>query len=222
MKRALVLLALLALPTAPLAAQVTVDFTPRLGAYVPLKDLIVGTDPTTGLAQTQRAQVKFTIGGRVGVWLAPAFGFEGVVDYNKSGVETVLGGISQADIGSHLFASSGRAMVKLGSGNGVAFILSAGGGLVNRGGDFATGNSPPFTTLSGTTDLTGNAGIAFLVPLSKTVAARIDVDGMTYSAQYSSPIFGTTGSQRQYDLFITFGLTGPFKNYGIPGEAGDW
>jgi hypothetical protein len=217
MKRALVLLALLALPTAPLAAQVTLDFTPRLGAYVPLKDLIVGTDPTTGLARTQRARTKFTIGGRLGVWLAPAFGFEGVVDYNKSGVETVLGGISQGDIGSHLFASSGRAMVRLGS-SSVAFILSAGGGLVNRGGEFVTGSSPPFTTYSGSTDLTGNAGIAFLVPLSKTVAARIDVDGMTYSAQYSSPIFGTTGSQRQYDLFITFGLTGPFKQYGIPGD----
>ena len=52
----------------------------------------------------------------------------------------------------------------------------------------------------------------------EAVAARIDVDGMTYNAQYSSPIFGATGSQRQYDLFITFGLTGPFKQYGIPGE----
>ena len=137
MKRALVLLALLALPTAPLAAQVTLDFTPRLGAYVPLKDLIVGTDPTTGLPLTQRAQTKFTIGGRLGVWLAPSFGFEGVVDYNKSGVGQVLGGIPQADIASHLFASSGRAMVRLGSGSSVAFILSAGGGLVSRGGDFA-------------------------------------------------------------------------------------
>lgn len=222
MKRALVLLALLALPTAPLAAQVTLDFTPRLGAYVPLKDLIVGTDPTTGLPLTQRAQTKFTIGGRLGVWLAPSFGFEGVVDYNKSAVGQVLGGIPQADIASHLFASSGRAMVRLGSGSSVAFILSAGGGLVSRGGAFAAGSSPPFTTYSGTTDLTGNAGIAFLVPLSKTIAARIDVDGMTYSAQYSSPIFGTTGSQRQYDLFITFGLTGPFRQYGIPGEGGEW
>lgn len=221
MKRALVLLALLALPTAPLAAQVTADFTPRLGVYVPLKDLIVGTDPTTGLAQTQRAQTKFTIGGRLGVWLAPSFGFEGVVDYNKSGVGTVLGGIPQADIPSHLFATSGRAMVRLGSGNSVALILSAGGGLVSRGGDFAAGSNPPFTSYSGTTDLTGNAGIAFLVPLSKTIAARIDVDGMTYSAQYSSPIFGATGSERQYDLFITFGLTGPFRQYGIPGEPGE-
>jgi hypothetical protein len=219
MKRALVLLALLALPTAPLAAQITADFTPRLGVYVPLRDLTVGTDPTTGLPQTQRAETKFTIGGRLGIWLAPAFGFEGVVDYNKSGVKSVLAGIpTSPDIGSHLFASSGRAMLKVGSGGDVAFILSAGAGLVSRGGDFIAGSSPPFTTYSGNTDFTGNAGIAFLVRLSNTVAARIDVDGMTYQAQYSNAIFGSTGSQRQYDLFITFGLTGPFKRYGIPGD----
>jgi hypothetical protein len=218
MKRALVLLALLALPTVPLAAQVTADFTPRLGVYVPLKDLTVGTDPTTGLAETQRAETKFTIGGRLGIWFAPSFGFEGVVDYNKSGIKTVLGGIpTSPDVGSHLFASSGRAMLKLGSGQSVAFILSAGAGIVTRGGDFIAGGSPPFTTYSGNTDFTGNAGIAFLVPLTKTVAARIDVDGMTYQAQYSNAIFGSTGSQRQYDLIITFGLTGPFKHYGIPG-----
>ena len=223
MKRALVLLvllALLALPTAPLGAQVTVDFTPRLGAYFPLRDLVVGTDPTTGLAQTQRAQTKFTIGGRLGVWLAPSFGFEGVVDYNKSGIRSVVGGFpSPPDIGSQFFAATGRAMVRLGSGSGVAFILSAGGGLVDRGGDFIAGTSPPFTTYSGHTDVAAAGGIAFLVPLSNTVAARIDVDGMTYNAQYNN-IFGpaSISAQRQYDLVITFGFTGPFKQYGIPGD----
>jgi hypothetical protein len=219
MKRALVLLALLALAAAPLAAQVTADFTPRLGIYVPLKDLTVGTDPTTGLAQTQRAENKFTIGGRLGVWLAPAFGFEGVVDYNKSGIRSVLAGIpTSPDVGSHLFASSGRAMLRLGAGRDVAVILNGGVGLVSRGGDFIAGSSPPFTTFTGNTDFTGNAGISFLVRLGKTVAARIDVDGMTYQASYSNAIFGSTGSQRQYDLFIMFGLTGPFKHYGIPGD----
>jgi hypothetical protein len=198
---------------------VTAEFTPRLGVYLPLRDLIVVTDPTTGQALTQRAQTKFTIGARLGVWLAPAFGFEGVVDYNKSGVGTVLGGIPvPPDLGSHLFATNGRAMLRLAPASRLQVILSAGGGLVTRGGEFISGGSPPFSTYSGNTDLTGNAGIAFLVPLSNSVAARIDVDGMTYNAQYSNPIFGSTGSQRQYDLFITFGLTGPFKRYGIPGE----
>ncbi len=78
MKRALVLPALLALSAAPLSAQVALDFTPQIGVYVPLKDLVVGTDATTGLSLTQRAENKLTIGGRLGVWLTPSFGFEGV------------------------------------------------------------------------------------------------------------------------------------------------
>ncbi len=220
MKRALVLLSLLALPTASVAAQVSVDFTPRIGAYVPLEDLTVGTDPTTGLFRRQRAETKFTIGSRLGLWLSPAFGFEGVVDYNKGGVSTYLGG-SRLDptAGSHFFAGTGRAMLKLqSSGGGAAIILNAGAGLVDRGGEFIVGGNPPSTTFTGRTDFAPAAGIAFLVRLRSDVAARIDIDGYTYSARYINPIFGSTGKQRQYDLVITFGLTGPFKRYGIPGE----
>lgn len=219
MKRAPVLLALLALPAVPLAAQVSVDFTPRLGVYIPLKDLTVGTDAATGLPLTRRADSKFTIGGRLGVWVAPAFGFEGVVDYNRSGVSSTLGGLpNPPTLSSHFFATSGRAMIRLGAGSNVAMILSGGVGLVDRGGDFINGANPPLTTLTGRTDVAPAAGVAFLVRLSSTWAARIDVDGISYDAEYSNPILGSTGKKRQYDLLITFGFTGPFKNYGTPGE----
>jgi hypothetical protein len=219
MKRAPVLLALLALPAAPLAAQVSVDFTPRLGVYIPLKDLTVGTDATTGLALTRRAETKFTIGGRLGVWVAPAFGFEGVVDYNRSGVASTLGGLpNPPTLTSHFFATSGRAMIRLGAGSNVAMILSGGVGLVDRGGDFINGSNPPLTTYTGRTDIAPAAGVGFLVRLGSTWAARIDIDGISYAAEYSNPISGSTGTKRQYDLLITFGFTGPFKNYGTPGE----
>jgi hypothetical protein len=220
MKRALLALSLVALPAASLGAQVSADFTPRIGAYVPLRDLIVGTDPVTGLAERVKAQTKLTIGGRLGVWMSPTFGFEGVVDYNKGGVTTYLAGTPQTPTaGSHFFGGTGRAMLKLHSADGpFALILNAGAGLVDRGGDFINGTNPPFSTLTGRTDFAPAAGIAFLLRLRSDVAARIDVDGYTYNAQYSNPIFGTTGQQRQYDLVITFGLTGPFKRYGIPGE----
>ena len=144
MKRALVLPALLALSAAPLSAQISADFTPQIGVYVPLKDLVVGTDATTGLSLRQRAENKLTIGGRLGVWLAPSFGFEGVVDYNKSGVKSVLGGVPTApNISSHFFASTARAMVRLGTGSSVALILSAGGGGPVRGGPATGDESAP-------------------------------------------------------------------------------
>jgi hypothetical protein len=220
MKRALVLLSLLALPAGSLEAQVTADFTPRIGVYVPLRNLTVGTDPTTGLPQRQRAETKMTIGGRFGLWMTSALGLEGVVDYNKGGVSTYLGGTRiEPTTGSHFFGASGRAMLKLRpGGDNFAVILNGGAGLIDRGGDYINGINPPSTTYTGRTDFAPAAGISFLVRVRSDVAARIDIDGYTYKAQYVNPIFGSTGEQRQYDLVITFGLTGPFKRYGVPGE----
>ena len=80
----------------PGAAQ-TVDLTPRIGAYVPLVNLIEGTDPLSGLPREQKAETKFTIGGRLGVWFGRSFGIEGVADYNRSGVETFLRRGARAD-----------------------------------------------------------------------------------------------------------------------------
>jgi hypothetical protein len=210
MKRALVLLALLAAAAGPVAAQ-TVDLTPRIGAYVPLVNLLEFSDPGLGFRE-DKANTKFAVGGRLGVWFSGAFGMEGTADYSKSGVQAYVNGIREASFTSHIFAASVRPMFRLQSPSGnVAVILSAGGGLVDRGGDYVNG-------LTGRTDLAGAAGLGFLVKISRHVAARIDVDGYTYTAQYGNVSAGNTSALRQYDLFITFGLTGPFRNYGIPGE----
>jgi hypothetical protein len=209
MKRALVLLALLAAATGPVAAQ-TADFTPRIGVYAPLVNLLEFADPGRGFRE-DKADTKFSVGGRLGVWFGGNFGFEGTADYSKSGIQAYVNGIPEARFGSHIFAASIRPMFRLGSPSGVAVILSAGGGLVDRGGEYTR-------DLTGRTDLAGAAGLAFLVRISRHVAARIDVDGYTYTAQYGNALAGNTSALRQYDLFITFGLTGPFRNYGIPGE----
>jgi len=109
-------------------------------------------------------------------------------------------------------------MIRLGAGSDVAMILSGGVGLVDRGGDFINGSNPPLTALTGRTDIAPAAGVAFLVGFTKNWAARIDVDGISYKAEYSNASLGSTGEKRQYDLLITFGFTGRFKNYGVPGE----
>ncbi len=218
MKRALVLLSLLATAASPLGAQ-TVELTPRIGAFVPLVNLLESTDPGSGLPREDQATTKFNIGGRLGVWFTGALGIEGVVDYNRSAVQVFIGGARQENIQSHIFATSIRPMLKLSSpSRNVALIFSAGGGLVDRGGEYLSGLSPPVTQFTGRTDVAGAAGIGLLVKLNRHVAARIDVDGYTYMAQYRSAVGGNTSRLRQYDLFITFGLSGPFRNYGVPGE----
>ena len=82
----------------------------------------------------------------------------------------------------------------------------------------SNGLFPPATALTGRTDPPAPRGSAFLVRISRHVAARIDVDGYTYTAPVCHRRAGNTSALRQYDLFITFGLTGPFRDYGIPGE----
>ena len=218
MKRALVLLVLLATAPTALEAQ-SFDFTPRIGAYVPVVNLTEGADPGTGLPVAQKAATAFTIGGRLGWWWSRAFGIEGVVDYNKGSVQSFLNGSRLANnLGSHFFAASIRPMFRLSSPNGnLALILSAGGGLVDRGGVYISGVSPPLTQYTGRTDPAGAAGIAFLLNLSRYVAARIDVDGYTYEAQFRSPGGSSTSALRQYDLVVTFGLTGAFRER-YPGE----
>ncbi|HET8622113.1 MAG TPA: hypothetical protein VFM14_00980 [Gemmatimonadales bacterium] len=218
MKRALVLLALLATAAGSLPAQ-SVYLTPRIGAYVPLKNLLESTDPGSGLFREDKATTKFDVGGRLGVWFGNSFGFEGVVDYSKSAVQTFIGGFRQQNLSSHIVAASIRPMFRISSPSGnVALILSAGGGLVDRGGDYINGSAPPATQFTGRTDPAGAAGLALVFKISRHIAGRIDVDGYTYTAQYASTGAGSTSALRQYDLFITFGLTGPFRRYGVPGE----
>lgn len=218
MKRALVLLILAATLPAALAAQ-TFDFTPRIGAYAPLVNLTESTDPGSGLPVAQKAATAFNIGGRLGWWWGRAFGIEGVVDYNKGAVQSFYNNSRLAgNLGSHFFGATIRPMLRLSSPSGkLAMIVSAGGGLVDRGGVYINGVSPPLTQYTGRTDPAGAAGLAFLLNVSRHVAARIDVDGYTYLAQYRSPGGVNTSSERQYDLVVTFGLTGGFRER-YPGE----
>ncbi len=50
------------------------------------------------------------------------------------------------------------------------------------------------------------------------MVARLDADAYTYTAEYGIPGAGSLGRRRQYDLFFTFGLSGPFKDYAVPGQ----
>lgn len=220
MRKGLPFAVLALLSTRPVVAQITGEFTPRLGVFVPTRDLIVTSDPNTGVVTAFKGETKFNIGARIGVWFGPFLGLETVVDYNKSGVMPFAGGQQlSGPIGSHYFAASGRATARLRTrGGGVGLVLSGGAGLVDRGGDFIQGMTPPLTRLTGRTRFAPAGGVGLLIRLSRDVVARLDADAYTYTAEYGIPGAGSLGRRRQYDLFFTFGLSGPFKDYAVPGQ----
>jgi hypothetical protein len=198
--RRLIATALLALVARPAMAQVTVDFTPKLGAYVPLENF-----SETGVVT--RHSNQFAIGGRLGVWMSPSFGIEGTVDYSEPSLNTRVNGVTVSSVSASIIAASLRPTVKLSAPSGaMALVLSAGGGLVSQGGDATTG-------LRGRTDLAPAAGAGLLVRLTRKVDARVDVDGYSYKPTLTDVNGNSLVGRRQYDLFVSFGLRGVFGQF---------
>jgi hypothetical protein len=198
--RRLIATALLALVARPAMAQVTVDFTPKLGAYVPLENF-------TDKGVVTKRQTQFAIGARLGLWFSPSVGLEGTVDYSKPDLDTRFNGVSVSSVSGTIFAASLRPAVKLSSPSGAtALLLSAGGGIVSEGGDVTAG-------LAGKTDIAPAAGVGLLVRLTRVVDARFDVDGYSYKPTLTDANGNTLAARRQYDLFVSFGLRGVFGRF---------
>jgi hypothetical protein len=203
MRRPLLLLALVTLSQAPLAAQVQAELTYRIGAFVALEDLTTAVD-ASGNSLATKQETNLAVGGRLGVWFVPFLGLESTVEYSRSGRTSFLNNLSQSTTSGHLLAASARGVLLLGQRDGgFALVLSGGGGLVDRGDETVDG-------LRIRTSLGPVAGAGLRINLSPTVQARVDVDGYTYRPEFIDTAGQTTNGRRQYDLWITFGLMGPF------------
>jgi opacity protein-like surface antigen len=203
MRRLLLLLALVALSQAPLMAQVQAELTYRIGAFVALEDLTAAVD-ASGNSLTTKQETKFAIGGRLGVWFIPFLGLESTVEYSRSGRTSFLNNLSQSTTTGHLLAASARGVLLLGQRDGgFALVVSGGGGLVDPGDETVDG-------LRTRTSFGPVAGAGLRINLSPNVTARIDVDGYTYRPEFIDAAGQIISGRRQYDLWITFGLTGPF------------
>jgi hypothetical protein len=204
MRRPLLLLALVTLGPTTVTAQVQAELTYRIGTLVALEDLTATVD-ASGNSLTTKQEARFAFGGRLGVWLVPFVGLESSIEYSKSGRTSFLNGVSQSTTDGHLLAASVRGALRLGGQRtGVALILSGGGGLVDRGDDPVAG----FRTRTAFGPVAG-AGLRFYV--TPNVAIRIDADGYTYRPEFVNAAGQTITGRRQYDLWITFGLGGPFN-----------
>jgi hypothetical protein len=198
-------------------AQVQVDLIPYAGAYVPagnLADFTVTLTPGPGTAALKaKHKTAFLFGGRVDVWLSPAFGVEGNFAYALSDgeLEAAEPGGTFTDLCAE-DPQSCNATVWLGSVKGLYRVFvndqwsihfAGGGALIGRGGDF-------YEEASETLDFGGVLGVGATVEVSPQIGIAIDVEDYiySYSATIESTDIGTveTGSKLQNDLILTAGL----------------
>lgn len=190
---------LLALSVTPAAAQLRVGLSALGGGYLPISDLfdnvIVGGRAVINLGQEPAP----LFGGRVTLWME-RFGFEAEVGYAPSDV----------DLPESLQAQDATddAYVFLGSVNVLYVVfqapfsplsvhVSAGGGIVGRGGAF-------FDGFEDTTDFAGAAGAGLRFALGRVTRLRFDV--RDYISSFAPTRAREFESNLQNDLIATVAL----------------
>jgi len=192
------------------AAQTRFDFTPDVGFYVPLSNAVNENGVTL------KNKVSYVIGASAAVWVNAKTGIELSMGYSGSGI-TVNDNGSTADTTGHVFLGSLRVLYGLSQGTSGCFefvkgapahclpalYLTAGLGLVSRGGDGWSG-------VTGTSNISGVLGIGYRVPLNSTMAVRLEGEVFLYSAAFGeSGVSGTTTSEFQEDFVFSAGLAIP-------------
>lgn len=191
--------ALLALCVTPAAGQFQVGLSILGGGYLPISDLfdnvVVGGRAVINLGQ----QPAPLVGGRVTLWLE-RFALEAEAAYAPSDVDLPQGLLDQDVIDN--------AQVFLGSLNLLYVIfqapfsplsvhVSAGGGIVSRGGDF-------FDEFEDTTDLAGTVGAGLRFALGRVMRLRFDVKD--YISSFAPTRARELESNLQNDLITTVAL----------------
>lgn len=208
-----------------------VEFTPFVGAYVPLTDLarfsttvlILGVPARVSLNTKQKN--AFALGGRLSGWFNARFGGEGAFMYAWSDVNIartieIPGEVRRLDftLGGTVWIASAKVLYRLARIDRSAVVLvGAGPAIIARGGEAY--DAPAFGlagagTVSGTTDLGGVVDIGVRIDASSRIAIRLDAEAYLYSASIAiSRPFGSTDapdlksdSRFQADLSLSAGL----------------
>lgn len=192
------------------AAQTRFDFTPAVGVYLPLSNAV----DENGV--TLKNKTSYVVGARAAVWVNARAGVELSVGYSGSGI-TVNDNGSTADTTGHVFLASIRGLYGLSKGTSGCFefvggaptkclpalYFTAGLGLVSRGGDGWSG-------VTGTSNISGEVGLGYRVPLNSSMALRVEGEAFLYSASFGQSGFsGTTTSKFQEDFVLSAGLAIP-------------
>jgi len=178
------LIPLFALPCV-VAAQVTVEFVPYAGVYIPTQKVVdrfsgglVGCNCQLSLKQ----KAAVALGGRLTVWWTSHFGAEATLDYSPSGLSIVAG--QPADSSGDVFTASARAVMQVSPAGGSPWLRLGGGvGLVSRGsGAYSDRDGSP--SVCGTSSFAGvvSAGAGFKLGRGG-VALRLDAEDYLYGAR---------------------------------------
>ncbi len=204
MVRALALFALLGGLATPLQGQVQVGLSALGGGYVPVADLFetVRLGGETGPIVLNLGQEPgAVVGGRVTVWLS-RFGIEAEAAYALSNADLPQ---AAADAGAAddapLFLGSLNFLYVLVEAplSPLSIHLSAGAGLVSRGGEF-------FSGFDNTTDFAGALGLGLRYGLSRLAYVRVDLRNYLSSFAPATRAGTRFDSQFQNDLVGTLAL----------------
>jgi hypothetical protein len=177
------LIPLFALPPA-VAAQVTVEFVPYAGVYLPTQNLVDPVVPNpSGYSQASLKQkAAVARGGRLTVWWRH-LGVEASVGYSPSGVSTV--GAYVGDSSAHVNTASVRALMRISPTGGSPWLRLGGGvGWVSRGGGAYSEWGTTLTSVCGTSSRAGvvSAGAGFKFA-GGWLTLRLDADDYLYRAR---------------------------------------
>jgi hypothetical protein len=150
---------LFALPSA-VAAQVSFEFLPYAGIYLPTQKLLDhSTSSFCNCQVSLKQKARVALGGRLTMWCA-----EAALGYSPSGVSTV--GAQPPESSAHVITASARVLRQISPTGGSPWLRLGGGiGLVSRGGAAYSEASTGKPSVCGTTRFAGvvaaGAGLKF-------------------------------------------------------------
>ena len=195
-------------------AQVFFDISPYAGFYVPLRSMLVPSNPpqqnygyAPGGPVTQ--QRTLALGAHLTVWSAGRFGVEATFGYAPSGV--TIGCRVLACNAGHVVTGSAKLVVPLiGVTSQRSFYVGGGAGMVGHGG-------PAYIGVTNTTSVAGTVGAGLALKLWSSGSLRVEAEDYLFrphlgwqecNASYAvcRALVGSWNQQFQHDVILSIGL----------------
>jgi hypothetical protein len=206
MARALCAGTLLGVAAQPLLAQ-RISIAPNIGVYIPTTELVKAAS-----GEEFKQEVSLTLGGRLGIFFGQRLGFEFTGDYAPSDLKVTATGLGTKE-DANIFTGSGRVSYQLiPFTSPVAFLVTAGVGVINRSGDF-------YQNVDHKTDVGGTIGASARFRLGRLLRLQLNAEDYIYKPKADIPGFAASDEKKtQNDIHLSIGLGIPFLGLGQSGQ----